>query len=420
MKKKVLILTTISGFLPQFLKGHVRILKELGAEIWYASNFDCPAYDFEPDYFEKEGIRTVSVPIERSPYRLRENAAALKKLVALIEREEIDLIHCHNPVGGILGRLAGALAKRKVQVMYTAHGLHFYKGAPWKNWLLYYPAEWLMARFTDHLVTINREDRERAARLPVKPGGAVHLIPGVGVDEERYQPRKELRREVRSELGVGKEEVCLMTSALLHPDKNYQTVLKALAGLGSLPFRYVICGEGPYRSRLWQMTEELGLQEKVTFLGFRKDMDRLLNGADIFLFPSRREGLGMAALEALASGVPVIAAKNRGTGEYLVHGENGFLLSPEDAEGFREAIRTLAEDARLRQAMGERAPKVLRTFGKKEAERRIRKIYRLALAEAEERRKWDAESECDHECLQPEESLPFGAFCPLDLGPDLE
>ena len=112
MKKKVLILTTISGFLPQFLKGHVRILKELGAEIWYASNFDCPAYDFEPDYFEKEGIRTVSIPIERSPYRLRENAAALKTLTALIEREEIDLVHCHNPVGGILGRLAGARAKR--------------------------------------------------------------------------------------------------------------------------------------------------------------------------------------------------------------------------------------------------------------------------------------------------------------------
>ena len=219
MKKKVLILTTISGFLPQFLKGHVRILKELGAEIWYASNFDCPAYDFEPDYFEKEGIRTVSIPIERSPYRLRENAAALKTLTALIEREEIDLVHCHNPVGGILGRLAGARAKRKVQVMYTAHGLHFYKGAPWKNWLLYYPAEWLMARFTDHLVTINREDRERAARLPVKPGGAVHLIPGVGVDEERYQLRKELREEVRSELGIGKWEICLMTSALLHPDK---------------------------------------------------------------------------------------------------------------------------------------------------------------------------------------------------------
>ena len=143
-----------------------------------------------------------------------------------------------------MGRLAGALAKRKVQVMYTAHGLHFYKGAPWKNWLLYYPAEWLMARFTDHLVTINREDREGAARLPVKPGGAVHRIPGVGVDEERYQPRKELRREVRSELGVGKEEVCLMT-APPPSDKNYQTALKAIGrGLRIQPlYRYVICGK---------------------------------------------------------------------------------------------------------------------------------------------------------------------------------
>ena len=177
MTHKVLIVTTVSGFLWQFEKNTVEILKSRNAQIHYASNFENPAYVFDQGYFEDKGIVTHPIPIQKSPYQIKENFRALKSLIKIIEKEEIDTLHCHTPVGAVLGRLAARLSKRKVTVIYTAHGFHFYKGAGLKNWLLYYQAERFLARYTDILVTINREDEKRARsflkrdRRPDRPWG---------------------------------------------------------------------------------------------------------------------------------------------------------------------------------------------------------------------------------------------------------
>ena len=158
MKHRVLIITTVSGFLWQFEKNTVEILKEQGAEIHFASNFSSPAYQFPQDYFQENGIFPHPVSIQKSPYKIIKNFRALKSLLEIIRKEDIDTLHCHTPVGGVLGRLAARFSPKKPKVIYTAHGFHFYQGAPLKNWLLYYPAEWFLARYTDILVTINHED----------------------------------------------------------------------------------------------------------------------------------------------------------------------------------------------------------------------------------------------------------------------
>ena len=187
MTHKVLIVTTVSGFLWQFEKNTVEILKEQKAQIHYASNFEHPAYDFEPSYFNKQNIRLHPIPIQKSPYRIRENFQALKSLINIIQKEEIDTLHCHTPMGSVLGRLAARFCKREVKVIYTAHGFHFFKGAGLKNWLLYYQAARFLARYTDILVTINKEDEKRARRFSLKDAGWVMKIPGVGVDRERFR-----------------------------------------------------------------------------------------------------------------------------------------------------------------------------------------------------------------------------------------
>ena len=189
MTHKVLIVTTVSGFLWQFEKNTVEILKSQNAEIHYASNFENPAYAFDQKYFEENRIQIHPISIQKSPYRLKDNFSAWKSLMEIIEKEEIDTLHCHTPVGAVLGRLAARFSKRQVKVIYTAHGFHFYKGAGLKNWLLYYQAERFLARYTDILVTINREDEKRARDFSLKDSGWVMKIPGVGVDRDKFRVR---------------------------------------------------------------------------------------------------------------------------------------------------------------------------------------------------------------------------------------
>lgn len=399
MTHKVLIVTTVSGFLWQFEKNTVEILKSRNAQIHYASNFENPAYVFDQGYFEDKGIVTHPIPIQKSPYQIKENFRALKGLIKIIEKEEIDTLHCHTPVGAVLGRLAARLSKRKVTVIYTAHGFHFYKGAGLKNWLLYYQAERFLARYTDILVTINREDEKRARSFSLRDSGWVMKIPGVGVDREKFRVQFEKRQEARQALGLGSGELCLLTAALLDKEKNYQTVLKALEKLKDLPFRYYICGEGPYRQALEEQTARLGLEEKVIFLGFRKDLDFLLQGADIFLFPSVREGLGMAALEAMACGVPVIGADNRGTREYIRHGENGLLCPPRNAEDFATAIHILYKNPILRRKMAVKARKDSWRFGQEESRLYMEQVYKIAW-KGDEENDFRTKDQRHHEPLQ--------------------
>lgn len=389
MGKHVLILTTVSGFLCQFEKNTVEILRERGDRIYYASSFDTEEYPVDRDYFQENQIQVHPVSIRKSPLCVRENFRALKQLIALIRREKIDRIHCHNPVGGVLGRLAGKLSGRRVQVVYTAHGFHFYRGGPLPGWILFYPVEWLLAGLTDALLTINKEDTGRALRFPGKKKKIRQEIPGTGVNLKRFAPAPELREKARKELGAAEGEFCMVTAARLARDKNVGTILNVLANMRDVPFRYVICGEGPARPFLEREIQRLQLSERVTLAGFRSDLEFLLQGADVFVFPSLREGLGMAALEAMACRVPVAAADSRGTREYIRDGENGFLCNGREEETFEKILRRLWENPKMRLEMGRNAERTSRQYGGERTREKMREIYRM-LDRMEERgkRRW--------------------------------
>lgn len=418
MGYKVLIVTTVSGFLYQFEKNAVELWTERGAKIHYASNFQKKAYEFEETFFEKNQIICHPLSIEKSPYRILKNMRALKKLIEIIKEENIDFLHCHNPMGGVLGRLAARLAKRKVHVIYTAHGFHFYKGAPLKNWLLYYPAERFLARYTDALITINQEDNKNAEKFRLKKGGKLFDIPGVGVDLEKYCIRQEQREEARKVLGVEAGELCLMTAALLDKDKNHRIILKLLDQWKEVKdcpkMKYIICGDGPYRTRLEREVKRKGLENRVSFVGFRQDLPFLLQGVDLFLFPSMREGLGMAALEAMACGIPVAAAKNRGTKEYIRHGENGFLCDGRKTEGFKEAIQSVWQKDMC--AMKKEAAKTARAFGKEQSKLRMENIYQtIVKGSGQDESK---ESQCNYECIQSGTVFSFERGSQVHFGAD--
>ncbi len=196
MEKHILLLTTTSDFLLKFERENVKILKQMGYVIHYAANMNEPAYLSEEERLRQWGINIHPIAGARSPFMFRDNQKALQQIIQIIRTYAIRVIHCHTPVGGLLGRLAGNLIQgEKPLVLYTAHGFHFYKGAPLFNWLTYFEVEKALARYTDILIVINEEDYRRARQFYLKKNGDLYKIPGVGLDTAVFHPLSEEERQ---------------------------------------------------------------------------------------------------------------------------------------------------------------------------------------------------------------------------------
>ena len=396
MEKHILILATTNDFLLKFERDNVALLQSLGYTVHYAANLEEPQYLRDVPAIRRMGVIPHHIPIARSPYLVGDNRRALSLVLALLERWNIRAIHCHTPVGGLVGRLAGRLSPLRPVVVYTAHGFHFYRGAPLYNRLAFYPVEFSLARFTDILVTINDEDYLAARKLPLKRGGQVRRLPGVGLDRRVFSPLSPERRAAfRQRLGVGPEEFFLLSVGELNLNKNHQVVLEALHLLkergGMEGLRYGICGEGFSRPRLERQIRDLGLEDRVELYGYRRDVESFLGSADATVFPSRREGLGMAGLESLAMGVPVIAADNRGTREYMAFGKNGLIYPWDDPAGFARGIALLRGlDPVRREALSRRCQKSVAPFDRTLAQDAMRGIYREMDRKVRERNETNA------------------------------
>ena len=383
MQKRILIVTTTSDFLYKFELDNVKILQGMGYTVHYAANMNEPHYLSSDRLFCRLGVTPHHIPIARSPYLFHDNKKALYELIGLIRKYHIQAVHCHTPVGGLLGRLCGELmGKQAPVILYTAHGFHFYKGAPMYNHLVYYPVERLLARNTDILIVINREDYENALKFPMKKGGRVYRIPGVGLNGRLFHPvSDDQRARCRQRLGISSKECFLLSVGELNENKNHRVMLQALAKIrrepeGLPPIRYGICGDGFFRERLAQWVEELGLTETVALYGFRRDIPEMLGAADAAVFPSKREGLGMAGLEALAMGIPLLASDNRGTREYMEDGKNGFLCAHDDVDGFIRGIRRLcALSVPERREMARSCVLSAKPFDLEHANAAMRRIY---------------------------------------------
>ncbi len=384
----VLLLTTISGFLPKFLMQDVRILMRLGYTVHYASNFEQPVYDCDRSALEKEGIICHSIPIAKNPLALRDNMAALRQLNKMILQYDIRAVHCHNPVGGVLGRLAGKSCRGRSKsrgrrplpyIIYTAHGFHFYQGAPWKNWLLYYPVERILARRTDQLITINREDEILAKKFHLRKGGRIARIPGVGYDAARFCERPDKRKEFREELGAGDNDYIFLAVGELNDNKNHRTIIEAFAQMTERIsserrcIKLYICGEGLRRGLLQKRIRELSLEDRVFLCGYQTQIEKYYQCADCFLFPSVREGLGMAAVEAMACGLPLIVGDNRGTREYAY--DNAIVCNSDDIRQFADAMQSVMEDMEKAAEMGRRSKEIAAGFSREKTDEVMEQVY---------------------------------------------
>jgi len=328
----------VGEFIASFELNNIRILQSLGYEVQVGANFDNCNNQY---LYEGTGAILHQIDYRRVPWA-RANLTALKQIRELFKEYGFSVVHCHTPTAGILVRHA---AKRYLDkgltMLYTAHGFHFFKGAPLRNWLVYYPLEKHFSKSTDILITINEEDRKIAEKkLKAKK---VCYIPGVGVDIEKYARRDVAKAEKRNEIGVPENCVMIISVGELNANKNHQIVIRAVAEMKDTNIHYCIAGRGELYGRLIDLAERLGVREQVHLLGIRRDIPELLNAADIFISPSIREGRGMTVTEAMCASLPIIVSKNRGHLAQIDDGLGGVLVD-NDVKSYVKAIRGLLED----------------------------------------------------------------------------
>lgn len=333
---KILYVTTISLTMNSFFKPHIEMLVSEGHQVDIA----CNDRDLPLDgLYGKLGCEAHRIDFSRSPLSA-DNFRAYGQLKVVIEQGNYDIVHCHTPNASVITRLVCRKLRKKngLKVFYTAHGFHFYKGAPKRNWMIFYPVEKLCSRFTDKLITINKEDYALAKEK--FHAGEVHYVPGVGVDLSRFQNVRVDKAAKRREIDVPEDAFLLLSVGELNENKNHRIILRALAGLGDPNVHYAIAGEGEKRDSLAALAEELGILEQVHFLGYRRDLPELYSCADVFCFPSYREGLSVSLMEAMACGLPVICSRIRGN-EDLVDAEGGCLFDPRSVNEFCQAYFNL-------------------------------------------------------------------------------
>ncbi|MBQ7384665.1 MAG: glycosyltransferase [Clostridia bacterium] len=355
--KKVLIVASVVSFIEWFNKENVDFLNdELNCEVHIASNFDY-MNDTDVDRtkayietLEKKGIVLHNIAFARSPFG-SDNIKAYKLLKEIIDRERFDLIHCHTPTASMMTRLASKKSrKRGSVVMYTCHGFHFHNASSKKNWIMYYPVEKFLSRYCDYIVTINKEDFNRAKTFHCKN---VRYIPSVGVDINRIKNMTVDKAAKKESIGVPRDKTLIISAGELIERKNHEVIIRALAKLQNPDIYYAIAGKGPLKEHLLNLAKELGVADRVILLGFRTDVFELYYAADISAFPSKIEGLGLAGVEAMAAGVPLVSSNVHGILDYVIDGKTGYAVSPCDVDGFAQAIKRLADDPELRESMRE-------------------------------------------------------------------
>jgi len=352
---KVLFVATIDQHIRHFHYPYLEWFKNNDYEVHVASNGEEKLLHVDKKY---------NIPFERSPFRIN-NIKAYKQLKSLIEKNNYKIVHCHTPVGGVITRLASISARKKgLKVVYTAHGFHFYKGAPLKNWLLYYPVEKILSRVTDVLITINEEDYVLAINKKFK-AKRIEYIKGVGIDLKKFIPQtQETKQKLRNKFGYFDEDFILICVGELSYRKHQDILIRAVGSIvKQVPkLKLLLVGGGDLYKKYQGLIVKNNLCKNVELLGYRRDVPELMLLSDVAISSSRHEGLPVNVMEAMATGLPLIVSDCRGNKDLVKHYRNGLVVTIDDEKEYAENILKLYNDRELREKFSANSIKMISDF----------------------------------------------------------
>ena len=367
MAKRVLMVATVAATIGSFNMNNIRILQDLGYDVDVAADFtDVSVWSEERlSGFKKQlsdmSVNAIQLDFSRNPLKFEKHIDSYREAVRLLKDKQYSFIHTHTPISSAIMRLAAH--KTSTKVIYTAHGFHFYDGAPLKNWIVFYPVEKFLSKWTDVLITITKEDYKRASKH-FNAKNTVY-IPGVGVDIEKFKPDENRRDKIRNELSIPVDRILLVSVGELNENKNHERVIRAISGLKNIT--YVIVGKGDRKLKLEEVAAECGVDLRLP--GFRTDVVDFYNAADIYILPSIREGLNVSLMEAMACGLPCCVGRIRGNVDLV----NDCLFTPIDERQIRDAISKAIEK---KVELGQKNLHKIQNFSVKNVNDLMRKIYK--------------------------------------------
>ena len=367
--KKVLYVATVDVHIRTFHLPYLKLLHDNGYEVHVATNGD-----EQFPYCDKKH----QICIERSPFKLN-NLKAVKQLKKIINEEKFDIVHCHTPMGAVVARLATKSARKKygIRVIYTCHGFHFYKGAPKLNWMIFYPIEKWLAKYTDTLITINKEDYNLAITKLNKRCHDIQYVPGVGIDTKKFQINlsdKE-KNKIRESIGLEKKDFVLTCVARLDKNKNQSFLINVMEKLVKEKnnIHLLLVGPDELNGYYQNMVSEKKMKKYIHFLGRREDIPQILSISDIVVSASLREGLPVNVMEAFAASKPVVALKCRGMDDLIKNDINGYIVS--DLDCFVESISKLYTNPKLSCAISINNMKDVNNFSIDHVMSKMKSIY---------------------------------------------
>lgn len=334
--KKVLFTATVDSHILHFHLPYLKMFKEKGYEVHVATNTD----DIIPFCDVKH-----KVSFERSPFKIN-NLKAIKQMKKTLLDNNFDIVHTHTPMGSVVTRLAYKKVRSKIntRMIYTAHGFHFYKGAPLLNWLLFYPVEKYLSKYTDTLITINKEDYE-LAKKKFKKCRSVEYVPGVGIDEDKFNftMTKSEKLELRESLGLKENDFVLIYPAEISKRKRHIWLINTISPLlrENRHIHLLLPGSDSLNGKAHALTKKMGLTDQIHFLGYRTDISKLLRISDLAISSAKQEGLPVNIMEAMYVGLPIVATDCRGNRDLVVDGVNGYIVEMNDCNTYLERVQAI-------------------------------------------------------------------------------
>lgn len=368
---KILYVTTISNTVNSFLIPHIKMLIEDDNQVDVAFSIKQ-----EPALTLKQSDCNIhNIDFNRSPLNLS-NIKAYKQLKELIKEGQYDLVHTHTPVASVITRLV-CKNLRDIKVFYTAHGFHFFKNASYKAWLLFYPIEKWLSKYTDTLITINKEDYETVQEKNFKMKKVSH-VHGVGVDLKQIEKQTVSQKKYyREKYSYSESSFIIFFAAELNNNKHQDLLIHAVDKVKDIipNIKVIFAGKGPLEKDYKNEVNALGLGQYVDFLGYCEEVNDFLVLSDLVVATSRREGLPVNILEALAVGLPIIATDVRGHNELVKNGKNGFLVDVEDEKRLAGSIIEIYNDKKMASKFGEAGQKIVKKYSLDNVLMELRNVY---------------------------------------------
>lgn len=336
--KKALIISNSSGLVTDFLENDIKILKENGYEISCACNLNYPGKDTNK-FITLYDIKTYNVEFPIRNLDIKSIYKSYVSIKKIFKEEHFDLVHCHSTIAAAIGRFCSKkYRKNGTKVVYTCHGYPFYDGNNGIKAKVFYKVEKYLSKYTDAIINICEEDYKNSLNFKCEK---VYKINGVGVDTTKIEKTKIDVKEKKEELNIPLNKKVILSIGEINTNKNHQIIIRALSKIDYENYIYIICGrevtETGKINELKKLAEELNIN--ISFLGFRKDIAEICHIADIGAIPSYKEGLGLAGIEMLSAGVPIIGSNRQGIKDYIINGVTGYLANPDDENEFAEAIQ---------------------------------------------------------------------------------